>query len=79
MKPLTNVAQAMVSRVVPPEYSSVAPVLLLSHEVWLHKDAHFLLENSYFYVLIISHALDSSTVTEDKGLPSRKILLPSIM
>ena len=58
-------AQVMVSRVVPQNPLLWFQYYLLSHEVWMHKDAHFFLENSYFYILIISYALSLRTVIED--------------
>ena len=58
-------AQVMVSRVVPQNPLLWFQYYLLSHEVWMPKDAHFFLENSYFYILIISYALSLRTVIED--------------
>lgn len=77
MKLLTNMAQATVSRVVPQN-----PLLWLQYYCCPLRSGCIKMSTSslrtYFYILIISHALGLRTVIEDEGLPPRKILPPSI-
>lgn len=49
MKPLTNMPQTMVYRIAHLESSSVTPLLLFSHQAWMHKDA-----TAYFGTLIFN-------------------------